>query len=280
MKKKFSVLINKKILSFSKKVKIPGDKSCSIRALLLASQCIGKSKIKNLLESEDVLNCLGVLKKSFGIKIVKKNNIYEVYGNGLNSFKVKKGINKVYVGNSGTSARLFCGLLSTYPNKFYLYGDKSMNKRDMSRVFNPLEKIGAFFYPKGKRTLPITIEGTSLPLAQTHVENLGSAQVKSSLLAAFLNTPGISNIVEKKISRNHTEILFKKMSSSIKIKKLKKGNLISLIGQKNLLAFNYNVGSDPSSAAFLIALTLLTSGANLIDRNKSRCYKQNSHRHN
>ena len=110
MKKKFSVLINKKILSFSKKVKIPGDKSCSIRALLLASQCIGKSKIKNLLESEDVLNCLGVLKKSFGIKIVKKNNIYEVYGNGLNSFKVKKGINKVYVGNSGTSARLFCGL--------------------------------------------------------------------------------------------------------------------------------------------------------------------------
>ena len=74
----------------------------------------------------------------------------------------------------------------------------------MSRVFKPLEKIGAFFYPKNKRTLPITIEGTSMPLAQTHEENLGSAQVKSSLLAAFLNTPGISKVLEQKASRDHT----------------------------------------------------------------------------
>ena len=95
-----------------------------------------------------------------------------------------------------------------------------------------------------------------MPLAQNHVENLGSAQVKSSLLTAFLNTPGSSTIEEKKISRNHTEILLKKISADIKVKKLKKGNLISLVGQKNLKAFNYKVDSDPSSAAFLIALTL------------------------
>ena len=225
MKKKFSVLINKKILSFSKKVKIPGDKSCSIRALLLASQCIGKSKIKNLLESEDVLNCLGVLKKSFGIKIVKKNNIYEVYGNGLNSFKVKKGINKVYVGNSGTSARLFCGLLSTYPNKFYLYGDKSMNKRDMTRVIEPLKKIGAFFYPNNKKTLPIIIEGTHMPLAQNHIEKKGSAQVKTALLLSALSTPGTTTIEENKISRNHTEIFLKKINADIKIVKSNKKNV-------------------------------------------------------
>ena len=90
MKKKFSVLINKKINKFNKKIKIPGDKSCSIRALLLASQCIGVSKINNLLESEDVLNCVNALKNSFGVKILKKNNIYYVYGNGLNSFNIKK----------------------------------------------------------------------------------------------------------------------------------------------------------------------------------------------
>ncbi len=263
MKKKFSVLINKKILSFSKKVKIPGDKSCSIRALLLASQCIGKSKIKNLLESEDVLNCLGVLKKSFGIKIVKKNNIYEVYGNGLNSFKVKKGINKVYVGNSGTSARLFCGLLSTYPNKFYLYGDKSMNKRDMTRVIEPLKKIGAFFYPNNKKTLPIIIEGTHMPLAQNHIEKKGSAQVKTALLLSALSTPGTTTIEENKISRNHTEIFLKKINADIKIVKSNKKNIISLTGQKNLYGFNYTVSSDPSSAAFLIALTLLTPGSKL-----------------
>ena len=90
MNKKFSVSINKKIKKFNKKIEIPGDKSCSIRAILFASQCIGLSKIKNLLESEDVLNCINSLKKSLGVKIVKKNNVYQIYGNGLNSFKVKK----------------------------------------------------------------------------------------------------------------------------------------------------------------------------------------------
>ena len=90
MKKKISVSINNKIEKFNKKIKIPGDKSCSIRAILFASQCIGLSKIKNLLESEDVLNCINTLKTSLGVKIIKKNNIYQVYGNGLNSFKFKK----------------------------------------------------------------------------------------------------------------------------------------------------------------------------------------------
>ena len=84
MKKKFSVLINSKIEKFDKKIKIPGDKSCSIRAILFASQCIGISKIKNLLESEDVLGCINALKTALGVKIIKKNNIYHVYGNGFN----------------------------------------------------------------------------------------------------------------------------------------------------------------------------------------------------
>jgi len=261
MKKNFSVSINKKIKKFNKKIKIPGDKSCSLRAILLASQCIGISKIKNLLESEDVLNCINTLKTSLGVKIIKKNNIYQVYGNGLNSFKLKKKITKIYVGNSGTFARLLSGLLSTHPGKFYLYGDKSMNKRDFTRVTEPLEKIGAFFYPKNKKTLPLTIEGTSMPLAQKHVENRGSAQIKGLILMSALSTPGITTVEEKKISRNHTELFLKKINANIKVKKLKKGNLISLEGQKNLNGFNYTVSSDPSSAAFLIVLTLLTPGS-------------------
>ena len=267
MKKKFSVLINNKIKKFNKKIQIPGDKSCSIRAILFASQCIGVSKIKNLLESEDVLNCINALKTSLGVKIIKKNNIYKVYGNGLNSFKVKKKITKIYVGNSGTSARLLSGLLSTLPGKFYLYGDQSMNKRDFTRVTEPLKKIGAFFYPKNKKTLPLTIEGTSMPLAQKHIENRGSAQIKGLILMSALSTPGITTIEEKKISRNHTELFLKKINADIKIRKLKKGNLISLRGQKNLYGFDYTVGSDPSSAAFLIALTLLTPGSKLVIHN-------------
>ena len=194
MKKSFSVSVNEKIKKFNEKIKIPGDKSCSIRAILLASQCIGISKIKNLLESEDVLNCVKGLKKSLGVKIVKKNDIYQVYGNGLNSYKIKKNITKIYVGNSGTFARLLFGLLSTHPGKFYVHGDQSMNRRDFTRVKQPLEKIGAFFYPKNKNTLPLTIEGTSMPLEQRHVEKKGSAQVKILILMAALSTPGTTTI--------------------------------------------------------------------------------------
>jgi len=190
-----------------------------------------------------------------------------VYGNGLNSFKVKKKLTKVYVGNSGTSARLLSGLLSTYPAKFYLYGDQSMNKRDFSRVTEPLQKVGASFHPKNKKTLPLIIEGTNMPLAQKHTEHLGSAQVKGLILMSALSTPGVTTIEEKKISRNHTELFLKKINADIKIKKIKKENLISLRGQKNLYSFDYKVSSDPSSAAFLIALTLLTTGSKLIIHN-------------
>ena len=266
MKKKISVLIKKKIKKFNKTINVTADKSLSLRALMLASQCIGVSKIKNLLESEDVIDCLKALKK-LGVKIVKKKNIYLVYGNGLNSFKTKKKLTKIYVGNSGTTARLLSGLLSAHVGKFYLYGDKSMNKRDMSRVIEPLEKIGCFFYPPKKLTLPLTLEGTSMPLAQKHIEKRGSAQIKSLILLSALSTPGITTINEKKVSRNHTELFLKKINADIRVKKLKKGNLITLRGQKNLYAFNYTVSSDPSSASFLIALTLLTPNSKLIINN-------------
>ena len=220
-----------------------------------------------MLESEDVLNCIKAVKTSLGVKIIKKNNIFYVYGNGLNSFKIKKKITKIYTGNSGTFARLLFGLLATSPNKFYVYGDQSMNKRDFTRVTQPLRKVGASFYPENKKTLPLTIEGTNMPLAQKHVEEKGSAQVKSLILMSGLSTPGITSVEEKKISRNHTEIFLKEINADIKIKKLKKGNLISLRGQKNLYCFDYTVGSDPSSAAFLIVLTLLTPGSKLVINN-------------
>ena len=96
-----------------------------------------------------------------------------------------------------------------------------MNKRDFTRVIEPLEKIGAFFYPKNKKTLPLIIEGTSMPLAQKHVESLGSAQVKSLILMSALSTPGITTIEEKKISRNHTELFLKKIKADIIVKKYK-----------------------------------------------------------
>ena len=197
MNKKFSVLIKNKINKIYKTITIENDKSISHRALLISSQCIGISRIKGILESDDVKNTINCLKK-LGVKILKNKKKYIVYGNGLSSFKKPKN-NSLYAGNSGTLARMLIALLATNSNlKVKISGDSSLNKRDMSRVIEPLSKIGCSFYPKGKKTLPLIIEGTSYPLALNHVENIGSAQVKSAILLAALDTPGITTIEEKK----------------------------------------------------------------------------------
>ena len=266
MNKKFSVLIKNKIKKFNKVIIVENDKSISHRALLIASQCIGLSKLNGVLESEDVKNTIICLKK-LGVKILKKNRKYIVYGNGLGSFKKPKN-NFLYAGNSGTLARMLFPLLGTQSNiKVKIAGDNSLNKRDMKRIIDPLSKIGCNFYPKNKTTLPLTIEGTGMPLAQKHFERIGSAQVKSAILLAGLNAPGITQIEVEKNSRNHTENLLKAIKADIKIKKLAKGHLISLRGQKNLFGFNLKIPGDLSSAAPFIILTLLTANSKLLIRN-------------
>jgi len=185
MKKNFSVSINHKIEKFNKTIDVESDKSISHRALLIASQCIGTSSLSGVLESEDVKNTVNCLKK-LGVKILKKKEKYIVYGNGLGSFKKPKN-NQLYAGNSGTLARMLFALLATQPDlKVKIVGDKSLNKRDMKRIIDPLSKIGCNFYPKNKYKLPLTIEGTSMPLAQKHVETIGSAQIKSAILLTEL----------------------------------------------------------------------------------------------
>ena len=197
MKKKFSVLINKKIKKFNGTITVEGDKSISHRSLLIASQCIGASNIDGILESEDIKNTITCLRK-LGVKILKKNKKYIIYGNGLGSYRKPKD-NSLYVGNSGTLARMLFAVLGTQSNlKVKITGDSSLNKRDMKRIIDPLSKIGCNFYPKSKTTLPLTIEGTSMPLAQKHFEIIGSAQVKSAILLAALNTAGITQVEVKK----------------------------------------------------------------------------------
>ena len=266
MYRKFSVLIKNKINKINKTIIVESDKSISHRALLISSQCIGQSNLEGVLESEDVKNTINCLKK-LGVKILKNKKKYTVYGNGLSSFKKPKN-NLLYAGNSGTLARMLIALLTTNSNlKVKIFGDSSLNKRDMSRIIEPLSKIGCNFYPKGKKTLPLVIEGTNYPLALNHVENIGSAQVKSAILLAALDTPGTTTIEEKKISRNHTENILAQIKAGIKVKKVKGKNFISLEGQQNLNSFNLKIPGDPSSAAFFIVLALLTSNSKLVIKN-------------
>ena len=217
--KPFSVVIKKKINKFNKSIFVDGDKSISHRALLISSQAYGISKLKGLLEAQDVVNTIKTLKR-LKVKIIKKNNIYYVYGNGLQSFQIKNNL-AIDVGNSGTLARLIMGLLVTYPKTIKIFGDRTINfKRPMGRIIDPLEKFGCKFEPKNKRTLPLFMTGTEMPLATNHVEKIGSAQVKSSIIFASLNCPNLNQIKELRRSRDHTENILKFAGAGIKIKKI------------------------------------------------------------
>ena len=264
MNKKFSVYLNNKINKFNKTIYVEGDKSISHRSLMIASQCMGISSIKGILESEDIDNTINCL-KALGVRILKKNKSYLVYGNGLGSFR-KPSKKNLYCGNAGTLVRLLSGLLTTSNFKTKLTGDKSLKKRPMKRIIDPLSKIGASFFPKNKNTLPLSIEGTNMPLAQKFEEKIGSAQIKSSILLASLNTPGITTI-EAVPSRDHTENLLKYINANIKIKRFKKNNLITLKGMKNLFSFDLEVFGDQSSCGPFIILALLTPKSKLIIKN-------------
>ena len=153
MNKKFSVYLNNKIKKFNKTIYVEGDKSISHRALMIASQCMGISSIKGILESEDINNTVRCL-KALGVKIIKKNKSYLVYGNGLGSFR-KSTKKNLYCGNAGTLVRLLSGLLATSNLKVNLTGDSSLKKRPMKRIIDPLSKIGANFFPKKKNYFAI-----------------------------------------------------------------------------------------------------------------------------
>ena len=255
--------INRAIKPFNKIIKIEGDKSLSIRWALIASQATGKSTAINILKSEDVLNTLRCLKK-LGVKIKLSKNKCIINGVGINGYKYKKKI-ILDAGNSGTLGRLIVGLLVHSQNKIKIIGDKSLSKRDFSRIIEPLEKFGAKIYSK-KGRLPIVIEGTKNPKPIKYIESKGSAQCKTAIMLASLNTKG-TTIIKAKKSRNHTELLFKYLKLSIKVNKKINYDLIKVDGIKKINAFNYNIPSDISSGAFFIVLAALSIKSKMVIKN-------------
>ena len=259
-----TLIINQKIEPFKKIIKVDGDKSLSIRWVLLASQALGSSKAYNLLMSEDVSAALGAIKK-LGIKVKVNKGNCEIFGNGINGFNYKSGL-VIDAKNSGTLGRLILGLLIRSPKKIKIIGDKSLSKRDFSRVVIPLEKFGAKFYYKKKNKLPLSVIGSQSPKGINYIENKGSAQCKSSVMLAALNSKGTTFIKAKK-SRNHSELLFKYLKIPIKIKKNKKYDFINIKKPKKINAFNYQVPGDISSSAFFMVLTMLTNNSELLIKN-------------
>jgi 3-phosphoshikimate 1-carboxyvinyltransferase len=258
-----SIKINNKIDNFNKTITVPGDKSLSIRWVLFSSMAKGESKAFNLLLSEDVLATIEAIKK-LGISVKLKKNYFSIIGKGLGGYKYKKNI-IINAQNSGTLGRLIMGILIDTPYKIKIIGDKSLSKRDFSRIAEPLCKFGVKI-KLTKKSLPLTIKGTKNLRPINYVEKKGSAQCKSSIIFAGLKTEGTTKIKAKK-SRNHTELLSKYLGLPVKVKKFKNYDLIEVNKAKKIRPLNYKIPSDISSSAFFIVLTALMDNSKLLIRN-------------
>jgi 3-phosphoshikimate 1-carboxyvinyltransferase len=242
----------------------PSDKSISHRALLFSSLAIGKSKISNLLNSEDVLNMVKAL-KALGIKITHKNNIYYVIGAGLTGFKTPN--KHIDCGNSGTLARILLGALGGSEIFVTITGDDSLITRPMNRVIKPLKKMGINFN-SSNGMLPLIINGTSEVLPIKYNSPISSAQVKTAILLAGLNGNGTSEIIEPHSSRDHSENLLKYFGADIKYNSKTKGkNKVSLKGGRNLKSCNISIPGDISSAAFNIVAATIIPGSDVKVKN-------------
>ena len=258
------ISVNQKIGNFKKIIRVPGDKSLSIRWVLFSSLANGTSKAKNLLMSEDVLAAIKIIKK-LGIRVNIKKKECKIFGKGIEGYKYKKNLT-IDAQNSGTLGRLILGLIVNSPEPINLIGDKSLSKRDFRRISDPLSKFGVKFKLRKNNFLPLKIYGSSNLKPIKYVENKGSAQCKSSVIFAAMRADGTTKIKAKK-SRNHTELLCKYLKLPVSIKSNKYFDEIKIKKIKKIKILNYNIPSDISSAAFFIVLTVLSNNSELIIKN-------------
>ncbi|MDG1859062.1 MAG: 3-phosphoshikimate 1-carboxyvinyltransferase [Emcibacteraceae bacterium] len=242
-------------------VTVPGDKSISHRSLIMGTLAIGESIITGLLEGEDVLGTASAL-KALGADIYKddKNN-WHVHGVGIGG--LREPSTALDMGNSGTGVRLMMGLVATHPISVTFTGDDSLSGRPMKRVTDPLTKFGAKFEGNDEGTLPITVKGAKSPMPIHYPLPVASAQVKSAVMLAGLNTPGITTVVETIPTRDHSERIFNYFGVPI----TQNGNDINVTGEAELTARNMAVPADPSSASFLIVAALITKGSDITIKN-------------
>ena len=263
--KSFNININNKIASFKKKIIVDSDKSISIRSFLIGAISHNISSVSNVLESEDVFSTIECLKK-LGVKIIKKDSgKYLIYGKGLGSLQAKRHT-ELNFGNSGTLARLLTGILTTTPNiDVKIRGDHSLNKRSMKKLIELMSEFGAFFFPKNKIKFPLRLISTSMPIGIKYKAGV-SAQLKSAVILAGLNSYGTTEILETERSRDHTENILQSNNDVIQISNDRE-KIIKVFGKKYLEPLKINVSGDPSAAAFFTALTLLNDRSSLEIKN-------------
>ena len=239
---------------------VPGDKSISHRALILGAMAVGETRIAGLLEAEDVLNTAKAM-RALGADLLRDGDgLWRVWGMGVGGFAEPADV--LDFGNSGTGARLVMGAVATTALTAIFTGDASLRRRPMKRVLEPLTLFGADYHAREGGLMPVTLRGARQPICIDHEVAVASAQVKSALLLAALNAPGRSRIVQRALTRDHTERMLEAFGAKISVEALSDGGeAIHLTGELDLKPAAIEVPRDPSSAAFPLVAALIVPGS-------------------
>ena len=248
----------------SGRVKVPGDKSISHRALMLGGLAVGETRIEGLLEGEDVLRTAAAM-RALGAEVERHGDgLWQVWGRGVGGLIEPEDV--LDLGNAGTGARLLMGIIAGHGIAATLTGDASLRSRPMGRVAEPLRQMGARIEGRDGDRLPARIAGTAEPLPIRYAVPVPSAQVKSAVLFAGLAGPGRTTVVERAATRDHTENLLRHFGAEVTAapdEEEPAATAISVLGQPELTGAPIRVPADPSSAAFPLVAALLLPGSTL-----------------
>jgi 3-phosphoshikimate 1-carboxyvinyltransferase len=244
------------------RVAVPGDKSISHRALMFGALAVGETRITGLLTGEDVLRTAAAM-RALGAEVeALADGTWRVAGRGIGGLTEPADV--LDMGNSGTAARLLCGILSTHPLFAVMTGDASLRRRPMRRVTDPLAATGARFMARDGGRLPLAVQGAADALPLDYRVPVPSAQVKSAVLLAGLNARGTTRVEEPEATRDHSENMLRHFGATVRVEVRGQGRVIELDGQPELRAADVAVSGDPSSAAFPLVAALLVPGSRLL----------------
>ena len=240
--------------ALSGRVRVPGDKSISHRALVLGALATGRTHITGLLEGEDVLSTAKAL-EALGTEVRKLGGSWEVLGRGVGG--LVEPARAIDYGNAGTGLRLMMGVVAGHAMRVRFVGDPSLSRRPMGRVLEPLVRMGIEVEEVGRKTLPLTIRGTQDLMPIEYVTPVASAQIKSAVLLAGLHASGATTIVERQPTRDHTERMLRHFGARLTVAERDGARAITVAGDAELEGRSVNVPGDPSSAAFLVSAALI-----------------------
>jgi len=250
----------------SGRIRVPGDKSISHRALILGALATGHTRISGLLEAEDVLATARAV-AALGAEISRSNGAFEVTGQGVGGLRAPAS--SLDFGNSGTGSRLMLGVVAGHDMQAEFTGDASLCRRPMGRVLAPLTAMGLQAdAEEGRATLPLVVRGTEDLLPIVYDLPVPSAQVKSAILLAGIHAPGRTTVVEPLASRDHTERMLAYLGAEISVEDREHGaRAVTVCGDAELQGAAIAVPGDPSSAAFMIAAALISPGSDIVIEN-------------